>query len=643
MTTVLVAALAPTSAASAKAGLAPASTLAPAGSEVAVSTDGSGSAVAAWVSGGQVQVSRRTPGVLAWTPATTVSAAGEAATEPDVSIGPGGVAAVVWAGTPTGGSSAVKIAVAPTDQAFGGPRTVSDGTQPVASPQVEVGPAGVATVVWASRNTTNAVVRTKTASATSISGQTVLAEATGTFSGVSLARNATGDTVAAWRLEGAAGSVQVARRLSGQAWATSPAPVTSSVVVPDRTTVAIDGAGNATLGWTQGAAAESAVPYVAAWPRAHGAPNGPVALSATPGRAVHVAVNDRGQAAASWSGPAGLWYVDLGVGSPAPLTTAPVAAHDLALSESGAVTVAYAPAGAGLTIAHRLPGSAWTSTAVPSAAGSLPSVAGHGGDATLAWSDGGAGAVQARTLDSGAPTAVHLTAPMRVLNEGKRIRAGWIGADTFSPITYEVSRQVATYRTPLSAEETWLSTTATDAAYQAKPGETVCLRVRGSDAGGNVSAWSVPRCATVAVNDKTLRQKKLAGRAAWKTAKKVKGAYSKDLTTTTRKGARLTLPVAARRVALLVSTGRGHGSVSVSLGKERLGTFSLASKKAATQVAVPVALFSGVREGKLTITVTTNGKPVRIDGVYAGPAYPGWPAACWFIRDVDEPALPMVS
>ena len=37
-------------------------------------------------------------------------------------------------------------------------------------------------------------------------------------------------------------------------------------------------------------------------------------------------------------------------------------------------------------------------------------------------------------------------------------------------------------------------------------------------------------------------------------------------------------------------------------------------------MVVPVAVFSGVREGKLTITLTTNGKPVRIDGVYAGPA-----------------------
>ena len=35
---------------------------------------------------------------------------------------------------------------------------------------------------------------------------------------------------------------------------------------------------------------------------------------------------------------------------------------------------------------------------------------------------------------------------------------------------------------------------------------------------------------------------------------------------------------------------------------------------------MPVALFSGVRTGRLTITVTSQGRPVRIDGVYAGPA-----------------------
>ena len=257
---------------------------------------------------------------------------------------------------------------------------------------------------------------------------------------------------------------------------------------------------------------------------------------------------------------------------------------------------------------------------MPSAAGSVPAVAAHGADATLAWADGAGGPVRARTLDTAAPTAVHLTAPMRVLNDGTTIKAGWIGADAWSPITYEVQRQVATYRTALGAAGTWLTTTATDAAYQAKPGQTVCLRVRGSDQAGNVSAWSVPRCATTPVNDKTLKAKRLSGREVWK-SKGGKGSFSKDYALSSTKGARLTLPRCRR-------SGWPSWSAPVA-ATARCGSASARTRSApspsppgtrARQVVVPVAVFSGVRTGKLTVTVTSKGSPVRIDGVYAGPA-----------------------
>ena len=104
------------------------------------------------------------------------------------------------------------------------------------------------------------------------------------------------------------------------------------------------------------------------------------------------------------------------------------------------------------------------SSSLPTNTGSVPGVAAHGIDATVVWADGTGGPVRARTLDDAAPTAVHLTAPMRVLNAGTLIKAGWIGADTWSPVRYEVQRQVATYRTVLGAPGTWLTTTATDAA-----------------------------------------------------------------------------------------------------------------------------------------------------------------------------------
>ena len=100
-----------------------------------------------------------------------------------------------------------------------------------------------------------------------------------------------------------------------------------------------------------------------------------------------------------------------------------------------------------------------------------------------------------------------------------------------------------------------------------------------------------------------------------------KGYFSKDYALSSTKGARLVLPkVHARRVALLVGTGRGYGTVNVSLGKVSLGSFSFDTRDKGTQVVVPVATFSGVRTGKLTVTVTSKGRPVRIDGVYAGPA-----------------------
>ena len=122
------------------------------------------------------------------------------------------------------------------------------------------------------------------------------------------------------------------------------------------------------------------------------------------------------------------------------------------------------------------------------------------------------------------------------------------------------------------------------------------------------------------MNDKTLKPKRLSGREVWK-SKGGRGYFSKDYALSSTKGARLVLPeVRAQRVALLVGTGRGYGTVSVRLGKDALGSYSFASRDKGTQVVVPVALFSGVRTGRLTITVTSQGRPVRIDGVYAGPA-----------------------
>ena len=258
------------------------------------------------------------------------------------------------------------------------------------------------------------------------------------------------------------------------------------------------------------------------------------------------------------------------------------------------------------------PPAAWTAQPVAAAAGARSVVVAHGGDATLAWTDGEGGPVRARTLDTLAPTAVHLTAPMRPLNAGTRIKVGWIGADLWSPIRYEVQRQVASFRGDFAPAAPWQSLTATDAAYAARAGQTVCLKVRGLDEAGNASPWSVPRCATTPVNDRTLKAKGFA-------QKKGKGYFSNDYAAARQRGATLTLPrVTARRVALLVGVGPDNGSVSVTLGRHRLGTFSLAARSKSKQVVIPVATFGTPRTGRLQVTVTSKGRPVTLDGVYAG-------------------------
>lgn len=587
--------------------------LAPAGAGVTLSADGVGNAAAAWVAGGQVLVSLRPFRSRTWTPAVAVSPAGEDAAGADVSVGPGGDVAVTWTATPPGLDSDIKIAQRSAGQAWGPARDVSENAQPDSGAQVSVGAVGVATVVWVARNATEGLVRTKTVSATSMSPQVQLADLPGTFSGVSLARGANGDSVAAWRYLDAATtsySVQARRRVSGGDWGpvVSTGPVAS---VPDAPSAAVDGGGNATLGWVSGVTPETGTPFFASWPRG-GALGAPTPLGAAPGRQLELAATSTGGTAAAWLSGTGVMYADLG-GAPQPLTSGvPVSSLSLALSDTGAATVSYAVVGGGLGVAHRPVGAAWATQPVAAAAGARPLVVAHGPDATMAWTDGEGGPVSSRTLDDLAPTAVHLTAPMRPLNVGTRILAGWIGDDLWSPIRYEVQRQVAAYDGDFAAAELWRSLSVTDAAYPAEAGQTVCLKVRGVDQAGNAGPWSVARCATTPVNDRTLRAK------GWQ-QRKGKGYFSGDYVTTRRRGSRLVLPgVQARRLALLVAVGRGNGTVSVSLGKKKLGSYSFAAHAKAKQVVVPVATFAAARTGRLEVTVTSDGRPVRIDGVYAG-------------------------
>ena len=82
-----------------------------------------------------------------------------------------------------------------------------------------------------------------------------------------------------------------------------------------------------------------------------------------------------------------------------------------------------------------------------------------------------------------------------------------------------------------------------------------------------------------------------------------------------QRGATLTLRgVHARKLGLLVSTGRGQGRVAVFWNGSRLGVWSLASSPRTHQRLLAVTSWPEVRTGKLVVKVVSAGKPVRIDG-----------------------------
>ena len=152
-------------------------------------------------------------------------------------------------------------------------------------------------------------------------------------------------------------------------------------------------------------------------------------------------------------------------------------------------------------------------------------------------------------------------------------------------------------------------TSARSASIPVAPGRTACFAARATDTAGNVGDWSAEQCIATPADDRVARKSK-----GW-TRKSGAGFYGGSSLLSRHRGATLTLPaVHARRLALLVSTGRGQGRVAVFWRGTRLGTWSLASSARGHQRLIPVAGWSEVRAGKLVVKVVSSGKPVRIDG-----------------------------
>lgn len=118
--------------------------------------------------------------------------------------------------------------------------------------------------------------------------------------------------------------------------------------------------------------------------------------------------------------------------------------------------------------------------------------------------------------------------------------------------------------------------------------------------------WTVPR------DDRAL-----AGGGAWQ-RKTSTGAFQGTYSQARERGATLSTTVTdATRLALVVARGRGLGTVTVYLGRDRLARVDLASSWGRQRQLVALPAFDRPRSGTVRIVVSSRRAPVRVDGLAA--------------------------
>jgi Tol biopolymer transport system component len=144
------------------------------------------------------------------------------------------------------------------------------------------------------------------------------------------------------------------------------------------------------------------------------------------------------------------------------------------------------------------------------------------------------------------------------------------------------------------------------------PGTTYCLRVSAETDGAHNSSSGAGPATCRAL---PLVATQLSFGSNW-TKENLAGAYGGTAYRTTTKGATMTRTfVAADRLALVATTCPTCGTADVYLGKTLLAHVNLASATTQTATVIPLATWSSLHSGTLSLTVTSSGKPVVVQGV----------------------------
>jgi hypothetical protein len=249
------------------------------------------------------------------------------------------------------------------------------------------------------------------------------------------------------------------------------------------------------------------------------------------------------------------------------------------------------------------------------------------GQGFAAWVEGEAPdrAIKLRGFDA-LPPEPQVTSPsFRRLLASPSMTVRWRADDDWSSITsHDVRWRTIPWwwSTTLPAPESWLTrTNATSHPVLLRRGRTHCFSSRARDATGKISAWSGETCATRPADDRVIP----AG-PAWR-RKGGEGYLADTYLQATRQGAVLRMGGLRRvcSVAILVATGPGQGRIRLTFDTNwnHWDTSRIIDLRAPTyqkQQIRRLVTFDGGQclPGTLFVRVLSEGKPVRIDGVFIG-------------------------
>jgi Bacterial Ig domain len=214
-------------------------------------------------------------------------------------------------------------------------------------------------------------------------------------------------------------------------------------------------------------------------------------------------------------------------------------------------------------------------------------------------------------VDSTPPT-VSVTSPSTV-TLGLTVPVKWHGSDANSGIkSYDLTKNVAPPGGGFGGAKSWRSqTTTTSGTITGTYGNTYCFAARARDRAGNTSKLTPARCMTI-----PLRVASLKFSSGWSTVSS-SGYFGGSAKRTATKGARMSRgSLQAKHLYLIATMCNRCGTVQVRFNNIVKANINLYRSQTANKRVIPIAGWSTLQNGTLTVIVTSaTGKVVIIEGL----------------------------